>query len=129
MFWRKPSKQVGASNMEGQKGFGKEPLTIAYTRHAQPDPGIAAFSYNTLLLPLYTPIGWAVQNKRQFKSAPSNPVVYQQQAITLTTIGNPGNLAGTFVSTPLIDTTSAPGALAAVSINPPGSFQIPNGGM
>ena len=68
-----------------------------------------------------------MQNSRQFKSAPSNPVVYQLQGISLTTIGNPGNLAGTFVSTGLIDPESNPGDIMAYALNPPGSLQIPAG--
>jgi hypothetical protein len=104
-------------------------LQLHYTRHTQPDPGIAAFSYDTILLPLYTAIGWGVQNRRQFKSAPSNPVVYQNQAIGITTIGNPGNLAGTFVSSPLLDTTSNPGQMTVPAITQPGSFQIPQGAL
>ncbi len=124
MFGRKP-KQPPIKNVAvgGSQGFGA-PFTIQYTQHRQPDPGIAAFSYDVLRLPLYTAIGWGVQNKRQFKSSPSNPVVWQDQAITLTTIGNPGNLAGTFWTTGLIDTTSSPGSLQAPAIAAPGSFEL-----
>lgn len=113
--------------MEGTSGFGAK-YAIHYTRHAQPDPGIAANSYDTLALPLYTPIGWGVQNKRQFLSEPSNPVVWQNQAIALTTVGNPGNLAGTFVSTGLIDVDSDPSQdTLTYALPQPGEFQIPQG--
>ena len=125
MFWsRKPkTKEVPVA---GSAGFST-PFGLAYTRHAQPDPGIAAFSYDAMALPLYTAIGGGVQNARQFKSAPSNTVVYQRQAIALTTVGNPGNLAGTFGSGPLIDTTSQPGDPSPNAIPAPGSFMLPQG--
>lgn len=123
MFWsRKPkTKNVPVG---GSAGFGAA-YGIHYSRHAQPDPGIAAFSYDTLALPLYTPSGASVQNRRQFNSAPSNGVVYQRQAIQLTTVGNPGNLAGQFVSGPLVDTRSNSGGIDAPAIAAPGSFEMP----
>jgi len=125
-FWKRKHVPPSKTDLAGQQGFGKA-FALHYTQHRQPDPGIAAFSYDTEALPLYTAIGWGVQNSRQFKSAPSNPVVYQLQGISLTTIGNPGNLAGTFVSTGLIDPESNPGDIMAYALNPPGSLQIPAG--
>lgn len=127
MAWftrRRREEVIQNPRASGGSGFTL-PFGIAYTRHRQPDPGIAANSYDTLALPLYTPIGWGVQNKRQWQSAPSNTVVYQEQAIALTTIGNPGNLSGTFVSGPLIDTQSNAGNVQAYAIPEPGSFMLP----
>ena len=126
MFWKRRAKKEpeGAANSPGSQGFGRA-FQIQYTRHGQPDPGIAANSYDMMLLPIYTAIGAGVQNRRQFQSAPSNTVVVQRQAVGLTTVGNPGNLAGTFVSTPLLDVTSSPGDVQAFAIPAPGSFMIP----
>ena len=107
----------------GTAGFGRE-YGMHFTRHAQPDPGMAAVSYDVMALPLYTPIGPSVQNRRQFLVAPSNPVVYQNQAISLTTVGNPGNLAGTFRSSPLLDVTSNSGELNIPGVFAPGEFEL-----
>jgi hypothetical protein len=125
MFGRKAPKTKNVP-VGGSQGFGVA-YAVHYTRHRQPDPGIAAYSYDTLALPLYTAIGWGVQNKRQFAFAPSNAVLYQQQAVGITTVGNPGNLAGTFVSTGLIDVDSSPSDIQMPTIASPGSFVIPQG--
>lgn len=125
---RRQDEPQGSANTPGSQGF-TAPFGLAYTRHAQPDPGIAAYSYDALALPLYTPIGPSNRNRRQFTSAPSNPVVMQLQGVQITTVGNPGYLAGQFVSGPLLDTTSNSGMMMAAAIPAPGSFMIPQGGM
>lgn len=126
-FNRRP-KQEDTRDVDvgGSDGFGAQ-YGVHYTRHAQPDPGIAAYSYDTLALPLYTAIGGGIQNQRQFASAPSNIVVVQHQAIGITTIGNPGNLAGTFTSGPLLDTSSEAGDAGASAIPRPGEFELRRG--
>lgn len=124
-FLRRAKKEdTGNPAVGGSDGFGA-PFGIHYTRHRQPDPGIAAYSYDTIALPLYTSIGVGIQNKRQFTYAPSGGVVYQNQAIALTTVGNPGYLAGTLRSSPLIDTRSNPGDMNIGAIAAAGSFDIP----
>lgn len=108
-----------------------QPFMLHFTRHAQPDPGMAAVSYDLLQLPVYTPIGSGIQNRRQWKTFPSNPVVQQRQGLQITTVGNPGYLAGSFVATPLIDTRSpsaqANDGPAANAIPSPGEFNFPRG--
>lgn len=121
---RTKKEETNQPAMGGTSGF-VAPFGLHYTRHAQPDPGIAAVSYDAIALPLYTPIGTGIQNLRQFTFAPSGGVVYQRQAIALTTVGNPGYLAGTLRSSPLIDTRSNPGDINIGAIMPAGSFDIP----
>lgn len=103
------------------------PFGLHFTRHAQPDPGMAAVSYDVLQLPVYTPVGSGIQNKRQWRTFPSNPVVGQAQGVQITTIGNPGFLAGTLVSSPLIDTRSDGSMSVGDGFMPiPGEFVIPS---
>lgn len=119
---RKVPEQTREVPMAGRSGFGA-PYGIHYTERPQPNPGGArVYSYDTEALPLYTPIGPGVQNRRQFLSYPSNQVVWQNQAIALTTVGNPGNLAGTLGGSGLIDVS---GDGSGVPFPIPGSFEIP----
>lgn len=124
-FWSRKKRDDKSVPVGGSEGFGNV-FGLHYTRHAQPDPGIAAVSYDALALPLYTPIGPSQQNARQFLSAPSNGVLSQNQAIGITTVGNPGYLTGSFRSTGLIDNQSSPGDIAAPAVTAPGSFELPH---
>jgi len=118
-------KPIGATSAP-KSGYGV-PFHIVYTRHALPDPGAMAYSYDTQALPKYSPIGNGPGNAREFMS--TEPVLQPLQGVTLTAIGSPGVLTGGMYPGPLIDVTSPqPGAVqaayAGITLNP-GQYMLP----
>ncbi len=84
--------------------FGAPHPGAHYTRRANVlGQGANVWAYDTLALPLYTPIGGGVPNKRSFDKLASSGVMYQSKGISITTLGSPGNLSGSFNSAPLLN--------------------------
>lgn len=107
--------------------FGAPHPGAHYTRRANVlGQGANVWSYDTLALPLYTPIGGGVPNKRYFNKLASSGVMYQTKGITITTLGSPGNLSGSFNSTPLLN-IDAPSSELPMQGFRAGNFLIPNG--
>src|SRR4051812_37633492 len=73
-------------------------FAITYERQRLPDPGASVYSYETLGLEGYTPIGAGVAVRRHFKET-TTPVYIPGPAVPLT--GMP-TVAGQFVHVPLI---------------------------
>jgi len=95
----------------GRNGFGK-PTQYAFGKRRTPEGGANPYAFETLQLPMYTPIGWGVANKADFRSTMSAPVVHIAQGVPPDSLGNPGILSGQFVSQPLLSaTTRNPGQL------------------
>lgn len=90
----------------GAKGFGA-PLHIAYETRELPGAGARQIAYETLALPMYTPIGWGVANRAEIRTSDSAPVQYQQQAIGIQSLFYNGNPSGQFVNEPLVNTDAA----------------------
>jgi hypothetical protein len=111
----------------GANGFGK-PFHIQFSYHELPDAGAQQYSYDTLCLPKYSPIGNGPGNRRSFQY--TTPSLQPLRGTTLQAIGQPGVLTGQFVSGPLTDISggSMPADLMAAfagSRLPANSYVIP----
>jgi hypothetical protein len=140
--WRpKQTKSATKQRVAGSSGFGA-PFHIVFTRHPLPDAGALQYSYDTLCLPKYSPIGNGVPpgfrgvGKRGSIGARgagywSNPpgALQPLQGANLTAIGSPGVLTGGFYAQPLVDITSpAPNAAAQAYVGitaNPGQYLLP----
>lgn len=91
----------------GAEGFGA-PLHIAFERRELPGSGARQYAYDTLALPLYTPIGWGVANRESF-DAYGSPIVAWNQTIGIESLVYNGNYSGQIVSQPLLNTDSPMG--------------------
>lgn len=91
----------------GKSGFGV-PTHYAFSkRRFNYGEGANVYAFDTLALPMYTPIGWGVANKQTFMVTRSAPVVEIAHGVPLDSLGNPGILSGQFVSQPLLDPNNA----------------------
>lgn len=112
----------------GASGFGA-PYHQAFSFHPLPEAGAMQYSYDTLCLPKYSPIGNGPGNMREFQTIGSS--MQALQGVHLTAIGSPGVLTGQFVSQPLQDVTTAGGntqltdnTYLGITLNP-GQYQVP----
>ena len=127
----KPRHRVRAvTYTDGQNGFGK-PTAYSWSRHELPDPGAMGYSFDTLQLPKFSPIGNGVRVVNQWQVAPPNPIMFTFQGAVLVAIGSPGVLTGGFYSQPLVDvqgTSLPPDLQAAMASVGPGanSWALPN---
>lgn len=92
----------------GASGFGA-PLAIAHEFRPLPGSGARQYAFETLALPLYTPIGSGVANKDSFDSFGS-PIVGWDQTVGIQSLIYNGNYSGQIVATPLLNTDSNPDA-------------------
>lgn len=104
-----PRHERGHIGAAGDAGFG---ATYKQAWEFRPLPGAGALQYawQTLALPLYTPIGAGVRNQRQFRGTQSAPVMVAVQGTTLAPIqGTPiiGEQTGQFTQAPLLDIQQA----------------------
>lgn len=88
----------------GAEGFGA-PLHVAFEYRELPGSGARQYAYETLALPMYTPIGWGVANKQAF-SPFGSPVVGWDQTLGIESLIYNGNYTGQVVSAPLFNTDS-----------------------
>jgi len=88
----------------GVDGFGA-PLGIAYEYRELPGSGARQYAYDTLALPMYTPIGWGVANKQAFQ-AYGSPIVGYEQTVGIESLIYNGNYTGQITSAPLFNTDS-----------------------
>jgi hypothetical protein len=103
---RAPTRRAsGGVAVAGANGFGA-PFHQVFTWHPLPEAGAMQYSYDTLCLPKYSPIGNGPGNLREFVTIGSS----QQplHGVLLAAIGSPGVLTGQFVGQPLQDTVGAP---------------------
>lgn len=121
-WFRRTPKVEHSSPTAGMNGFGA-PLKIVYTRapQAMVDNG-ALYVYRTFLQPRWTPIGGGIPNKRDIGTAPPS---WSKQGVQLAQLGAPGNIAGQFISTPLLNVNSQDQSEAILAVQPFGSFQLP----
>ena len=103
------------SSFEGD-GFGK-PTRYHWTDRSRnlPSGGAQAFSFDTLQLPTYTPVGWGIIAYKDYRYF--SPQVGVSLAVIPNSLGNPGNLTGQMVNAPLISRTSR---------NPDGGIPAPS---
>jgi hypothetical protein len=100
-FFRRQRKRIEPHvTAAGANGFGK-PFHIRFSYHELPDAGAQQYSYDTLCLPKYSPIGNGPGNRDGFKY--TTPALQPLRATTLQAIGQPGVLTGQFISGPLTD--------------------------
>ena len=120
MSWLKRARDrfTPFAQTAGAKGFGA-PLHIAFERRELPGAGALQYAFETLALPMYTPIGWGVANKSEIRTSDSSPTVYQQQTIGIESLAYNGNLSGQFVQEPLVNTNDATNAGLLVQNYPP----------
>lgn len=135
-MWRRFSKglrghdrhEIGAA---GQSGFGA-PYHQAWEFRPLPGAGANQWAWETLALPMYTPIGAGTRNKRQFFTNMGTMVAVQ--GVVLTDLaGAPvgGDLTGQFVTQPLLDVTQAEasGIQTPAYSAAPNAFEFPSAAM
>lgn len=129
MFWGKGKRERIEPHLTaaGANGFGK-PFHRSFSWHPLPDAGAQQFSWDTLCLPKYSPIGGGPGNRRQFQMTAES--LQPLHGVTLQAIGAPGVYSGQFVAQPLTDITSnnMPARLRAAyagSTLAPGSYMLP----
>ena len=104
MFGFGKKERASDDPLAGASGFGKR---YAQVWEYRPLPGAGAqqYAWETLVLPLYSAIGWGQAVTLPMRA--TDPTMSQKKGITLTTIGNPGILHGQFVSQPLMSEADA----------------------
>jgi hypothetical protein len=103
---RAPTRRPNAGDsVAGASGFGA-PYHQVFTWHPLPEAGAMQYSFDTLCLPKYSPIGNGPGNCREFITI--GACVQPLQGVHLSAIGGPGILTGQFVGQPLQDTVGAP---------------------
>jgi hypothetical protein len=125
---RQRRHEIGAAG-DGNFGYGA-PYHQAWEYRQLPGAGALQWAWETLALPLYTPIGAGTRNQRQFKATASNPVMVAVQGITIQPLGGSpiqGDLTGEFVTQPLMDVQQAEASgIVYPSYNaPPNQFELP----
>lgn len=118
-------KAAAKITIQGRDGFGVPTQYHWSDRHTNlPSGGAAAYSFDTLQLPTYSPVGWGVIYYRGYN--------YQQKQVSIlhgvppNSLGNPGNLTGQMVNGSLITrTTRNPDQLTVV--NTAMSYALPPG--
>jgi hypothetical protein len=124
---RAPTKRaVETAPVAGANGFGA-PFHQVFSWHPLPEAGAMQYSYDTLCLPKYSPIGNGPGNAREFQTISSS--MQPLHGVHLTAIGSPGVLTGQFVAQPLHDITSTSpqtvdNTYAGITLNP-GQYQLP----
>jgi len=131
---RAPTKRSDPTMyVAGANGFGA-PYHPVFSFHPLPEAGAMQYSWDTLCLPKYSPIGNGPGNRREFQTLASS--MQPLHGVTLTAIGSPGILTGQFVAQPLQNTTSGPDPLtgqvqqnvanlySGTTLNP-GQYQLP----
>lgn len=119
--WRKETPLPKPS----YNGWGA-PYHIAFERRELPDAGANQYAYTTLALPMETPIGPGVMPRASIQG--TAPSMYQRaQGVTLTTVGNPGQLTGAIVAQPLLNIDGPENPLVGMQSDRPGSFMLPRG--
>lgn len=104
IFKRKKHRVTPFAETAGAEGFGA-PLHIAFEYRELPGSGARQYAYETLALPMYTPIGWGVANKQAF-AAFGTPVVAWDQTIGIESLIYNGNYSGQITTAPLLNTDS-----------------------
>ena len=117
--------EIGAA---GDHGFGAT-YHMAWEFRPLPGAGAAQWAWETLALPMYTPIGTGVRLQRQFMTR--GGVMVALQGVTLTDLaGAPigGDLTGQFVTQPLLDVTQAEasGIQTPAYNSPSNQFEFPS---
>ncbi len=118
---------VGAA---GDAGFGA-PYKQAWEYRPLPGAGANQWAWETLALPLYTPIGSGVRQRRQFMTGErAGGVMVAVQGVTLAPLGGTpigGDLTGQFVTQPLLDVqqAEAAGIQTPAYAAPTNSFEMP----
>lgn len=121
--------EIGAAG-DGNFGYGA-PYHQAWEFRPLPGAGAKQWAWETLALPLYTPIGAGTRNQRQFKATASSPVMVAVQGITIVPIsGAPiqGDLTGQFITQPLLDIqqAEASGMILPPYTTAPNQFEMPS---
>lgn len=104
MFKRRKHRIEQFPETAGASGFGA-PLGVSYEFRELPGSGARQYAYDTLALPMYTPIGWGVANKQSF-DAYGSPIVGWEQTVGVESLIYNGNYTGQVTSTPLFNTDS-----------------------
>lgn len=89
----------------GAEGFGA-PLHIAFEYRPLPGSGARQYAYETMALPMTTPIGWGVQNQQSFDPTGS-PIVAWDQTIGIESLFYNGDPSGQIVGQPLVNVDSS----------------------
>lgn len=112
----------------GVNGFGK-PTQYHFTdrRSGLPSGGANAFSYDTLQLPTYSPVGWGVIAYRGYQY--TGQQVSIARGVPPDSLGNPGTLTGQMVNGPLIVRTSRNPDQLSVGDSAPFSYVTQPGSM
>ena len=116
---RPPTRRTrGDIPVAGAQGFGA-PWHLVFTYRPLPEAGAMQYSYDTLALPKYSPIGNGPGNAREFVTIGS--CVQPLHGVHLNAIGGPGILTGQFIGQPLHDIVGAPSNPGPpdVSVTPP----------
>lgn len=103
-FHRKRERITPFKETAGAEGFGA-PLHVAFEYRELPGSGARQYAYETLALPMYTPIGWGVANKQSFNPVGS-PVVAWNQTLGIESLIYNGNYSGQIVGQPLLNVDS-----------------------
>jgi hypothetical protein len=119
---------IGAAG-DGNFGVGA-PYHQAWEFRPLPGAGANQWAWETLALPMYSPIGWGVRNRRQFFTNNGQSMV-AVQGVTLAPLGGTpieGTLTGQFVTAPLLDVTQAEasGMQSPAYQSRPNAFEMPN---
>lgn len=101
-FRDKASEEVTPrARAKGASGFGA-PLHYSWGFRELPSAGAMQYAFETLALPLYSPIGNGPGVMREWDYRQG--VVFALQGVTLEAIGSPGVKTGGFYAQPLTDT-------------------------
>lgn len=101
LFGRRKERIEPFTDTIGEDGFGA-PLHVAFEYRDLPGSGARQYAYETLALPMYTPIGAGVANAGAF-DAFGSPVVAWQQTVGIESLIYNGNYSGQITSTPLFN--------------------------
>jgi hypothetical protein len=120
--------EIGAA---GANGFGA-PYHMAWEYRPLPGAGANQWAWETLALPMYTPIGAGTRNRRQQMTR--GGVMVAVQGVVLTDLaGAPvgGTLTGQFTTQPLLDVTQAEagGIQTPAYTAPANQFEFPSQAM
>lgn len=125
-----PRYEIGGAGPDFGIGV---PYKRVWEHRDLPGAGANQWAWETLALPMYTPIGAGTQNKRQFRATASNPVMVAVQGITIVPIGGApiqGDMIGQFMTQPLMDISQAEGSGIVYNpylayATPPNQFEMP----